>query len=524
MAQTVLSVVVEVEPASAEVLRGRIADLKTALSGDDTAGGEQYARLKAAVPALHFMALTIFQDDQYDPILVLEANFDGAAGPFWAQLESAIGERLRDLLRCAKPPRDDDLALFEAVTRDGSRAPVAPLLEARTVRPAVFHQGNRGLDRARIEDEGRLYAAVQAELDTGAYAPGVTAEAIHAGLRGKLAPGFPTLGQTPPPRVSALENAADLVRLIGFALMVVLVLAVPGLILSRLFAPIPVLLAAAAVSVPLFLALPGLGELLPKLSLKLAASGAVAVAVLVALFAAIGALLPAPEGAPYGDRFRAWAIAFGLGLAWAVPTVLGVLVRLRGLERRDPPQDAPPLDPLEQRLIAAREDKIAQNHMGSVVHLKPGVLRAVVIRAGLWGLGLILRVTAHNGYLSSMRTIHFAHWGITGNGGRLMFFSNFDGSWESYLDDFIEKAHPGLTLAWSSGIGFPPTRFLILDGATQGRKFKAWARHSMAESLFWFSAYKSFTVNQIERQARIADGLRKPVLSPTEAAAWALDL
>ena len=41
-----------------------------------------------------------------------------------------------------------------------------------------------------------------------------------------------------------------------------------------------------------------------------------------------------------------------------------------------------------------------------------------------------------------------------------MFFSNFDHSWESYLDDFIEKAHGGLTLAWGSGVGFPPTRFL----------------------------------------------------------------
>jgi hypothetical protein len=35
-----------------------------------------------------------------------------------------------------------------------------------------------------------------------------------------------------------------------------------------------------------------------------------------------------------------------------------------------------------------------------------------------------------------------------------MFLSNFDNSWDSYLDDFIEKAHTGLTLAWGSGVGF----------------------------------------------------------------------
>ena len=112
-----------------------------------------------------------------------------------------------------------------------------------------------------------------------------------------------------------------------------------------------------------------------------------------------------------------------------------------------------------------------------------------------------------------MRTIHFAHWAFVSNGSRLMFFSNFDHNWESYLDDFI-KAHGGLTLAWGSCVGFPPTRFLVLDGASHGRQFKAWARHSMAVSRFWFSAYKDYTVDQIERHARIANGLRKPTLTP----------
>ncbi|WP_164209517.1 hypothetical protein, partial [Stenotrophomonas maltophilia] len=76
------------------------------------------------------------------------------------------------------------------------------------------------------------------------------------------------------------------------------------------------------------------------------------------------------------------------------------------------------------------------------------------------------------GYLGSMRTIHFAHWARVNNNSRLMFFSNFDQTWESYLDDFIEKAHAGLTLAWSCGVGFPPTRFLVKDGASHGRQFK----------------------------------------------------
>jgi hypothetical protein len=216
-------------------------------------------------------------------------------------------------------------------------------------------------------------------------------------------------------------------------------------------------------------------------------------------------------------------VALGLlsGLCLTLPALV---LWLRWLEQRDASHDAPLIDPDLLREMGQREDRVAQNHMGSVVLVKPGVLRMALFRTGHLGLGLVLRVVAIDGYLGSMRTVHFAHWAFVNNGSRLMFFSNFDHSWESYLDDFIEKAHGGLTLAWGSGIGFPPARFLVLDGASHGRKFKDWARHSMAVSRFWYSAYRDFTVDQIERNVRIADGLRKETLSEQEAAAWALDL
>jgi hypothetical protein len=59
--------------------------------------------------------------------------------------------------------------------------------------------------------------------------------------------------------------------------------------------------------------------------------------------------------------------------------------------------------------------------MESLVLIKPGVLRALVIRAGHRGLGLLLRVVARNGYLGSMRTIHFAHWAMVNNSSRPAF-------------------------------------------------------------------------------------------------------
>ena len=46
----------------------------------------------------------------------------------------------------------------------------------------------------------------------------------------------------------------------------------------------------------------------------------------------------------------------------------------------------------------------------------------------------------------------------------------------------------------------------------------------MSQSGFWFSAYKQYSVNQIERHARLANGLRRATLTPQEASAWAIDL
>jgi len=229
-------------------------------------------------------------------------------------------------------------------------------------------------------------------------------------------------------------------------------------------------------------------------------------------------------GLPWPHALRGGLRTLLLGLATVPLSLLVIVGWLRYLEMRDSSHDDPPIDEEVMRQMAQREDWIPQNHMGSVVLVRPGILRTIIVHAGHLGLGLMLRVVATNGYLGSMRTVHFAHWAFVNNGSRLMFFSNFDQSWESYLDDFIEKAHDGLTLAWGCGVGFPPTRFLIQDGASHGRKFKAWARHSMAISRFWYSAYRDLTVDQIERNNRIADGLRRVTLSEKDAAAWINDL
>jgi hypothetical protein len=348
-----------------------------------------------------------------------------------------------------------------------------------------------------------------------------------------------------------VESAGDILRLLGYLFLVLVVLSIPGIAVASI-APWPrflILLVAMTALVCLLLYLmrappPGkatptrTGGLTPAslstenelTSLAHPVTLAAVVLAFLAFYVFVAALIAAGLGVlliglPFHELWWPTVRVVALGLLSGLCLVFPALVLwLRWLEQRDSSHDAPPIDPCLLREMGQLEDRVAQNHMGSVVLVKPGILRMALVRAGHLGLDLIVRVVATDGYLGSMRTIHFAHWAFVNNGSRLMFFSNFDDSWESYLDDFIEKAHGGLTLAWSSGVGFPPTRFLVLDGASHGRQFKAWARHSMAVNRFWFSAYKDYTVNQIDRQARIADGLRKATLTPEEAARWVRDL
>jgi len=158
-----------------------------------------------------------------------------------------------------------------------------------------------------------------------------------------------------------------------------------------------------------------------------------------------------------------------------------------------------------------------QNHMASITVVKPGWLRRATLWLVLWAVNLLARARATHGELSGIPSIHFAHWSMIDNGRRLLFLSNFDGSWENYLDDFIDKASIGLTGVWSNTLKFPRTYFLVFGGASDGPRFKAVARDSQTVTNAWYSAYWDQTVQGIDNNSSIRENLLKPL--NTEAAA-----
>jgi hypothetical protein len=523
MRQTIVSVVLTVSPAEYASLREAIDRVRQAVAGPDGA----FPMLKQAIPTLHFLSIVAFDAragvaDAYPPerpLLVLEANFDGAAGPFWATLETPMGEHIRGLLRFCEPPSGPTEAMFAAVTRAGARAPVAPLLERLSVFPAARHAGARGYSQVRIQRHDALFRAAEAALPPPAPVVAGGATAIHAWLREGMLPQFPWLGTSFEPPISAGEEAVDGWMFWLFVLGAVVCAALPWLLLGRLLHPAAATVVALAAAILCLTRLQDIGDLV-------APDGQKGSPVLWSQIAGVlGLVMLLPLFLLNSGLFARLLLL----LAGVLASVLILVAALRQREQQDlrlhPPPDAKP-DPVLVRQLEAWEDchLAGADHMGSAVTIKAGKFRGFLIRFAMTALTLALRHWATDGYLQSMRTIHFAHWAIVDGGRRLLFFSNFDGSWESYLDDFIEKAHAGLTLAWGNCVGFPPPRYLLLDGAMQGRKFKNWARSSMTPSTFWYAAYPNLTVNQIMRQADVARGLCSPRLSAADAAAWVKEL
>ena len=181
------------------------------------------------------------------------------------------------------------------------------------------------------------------------------------------------------------------------------------------------------------------------------------------------------------QRTNAWRniLLFGLValpvLIFALPLLLIYLIFLRRHEIKD--AHGPPSPPLkvDPRLFQ-HEDVFVMNHLTTLVNVKAGVFRLRTLKFVLWLIDILAKIFFVTGNLGGIPTIHFARWILMENDRRLLFFSNYDGSWASYLGDFVDKANYGLTAVWSNTERFPPASFLFFGGAEHIEAFKAWSR------------------------------------------------
>jgi deferrochelatase/peroxidase EfeB len=226
-----------------------------------------------------------------------------------------------------------------------------------------------------------------------------------------------------------------------------------------------------------------------------------------------------------GFTERGLLSALGCAVAVALITVavfavaaLLIFVAFRRREDTEIPIDRPP-DAGAVVAIMRRENHIAQNHLAALSVMKPGWLRRFTLRLSLWATVQLVGSSFRAGYLGDLGTINFARWVMVPGTGDLLFLSNYGGSWESYLEDFITKAHSGLTGIWSNTVGFPRASYLFMDGATDGDRFKRWARRQQIPTAFWYSAYPGVTTANIRTNAAIRQGVGA-VMTEDEAQGW----
>jgi len=169
------------------------------------------------------------------------------------------------------------------------------------------------------------------------------------------------------------------------------------------------------------------------------------------------------------------------------------------------------------------------NHIVSLTEIRaPFVWHAVWLR--LW-LGVITwfgRWCFVNGVLGKATGIKYGHWHVVDGGRRLLFCSNYDGSFGGYLGEFIAGATVGVNLFWrrtrllprraaapghpavQHARDFPPTRSLAwLGGCEHEQWFKTYARDSMLPHLYLYQAY-AHSQAEIERATRLRDALFGP--------------
>jgi hypothetical protein len=228
---------------------------------------------------------------------------------------------------------------------------------------------------------------------------------------------------------------------------------------------------------------------------------------------------------PMGWRIRNTLHLIGMPLLALLASPLLLLLspilifRLRQLETTDAELCAP-VDQAYSDALAGLEDHDVTNQFTAMGSLKPGRFRLWNLIGILTTVEYAARHIVRPGRLGRIRTIHFARWVFLDGRKRMVFFSNYDGTVESYMDDFINKTGFGLNAVFSNGIGYPRTNWLVQDGCANEQSYKMFLRRHTLPTQVWYKAYPGLTAIDLERNRRIREGLQSTSMSNQDARDW----
>lgn len=148
--------------------------------------------------------------------------------------------------------------------------------------------------------------------------------------------------------------------------------------------------------------------------------------------------------------------------------------------------------------------------MNAITPMK--VWRTPILRALFFILGAIKPLQAN---LKNLSFIHFARWVIIRRNqfphlsdeqprenlhyDYMIFFSNFNGTWNQYIDAFSAVLSTGLNAIWRWSEKFP--------GAVPVTPFKDYIRLVQFDTDYYYDCYPKATTNDVKAALRVCDAL-----------------
>ena len=460
MNQTLVTIIANIPGAHVDEARRLVEALGNPARGPVHEALESLASEEGEL-AVHFASITVFPATRGGGHLIFEFSADGDQGALLSALAERMGPSVGPAFDLAADRGDAPLERYWA-------SHIVTVGQGFFDNPGVLFAGTPGLTVRRIRAErtlrDRLFAFVEEQdrIESSALARLTTIRA-----RVKADPAF--LWALAPEDAEALHEERSILEAVREI--------VPAVAKTYLWP----------------LAIPPIAVLLIVLAKDFSMSG-----LSRALMSAFVAALATAVG----------FIALGLA-AYAV---------FRRRENSELPDDQAPDASAIARIIE-RENHATQNHLAALSVMKPGWIRKLTLRAALAAIAKLATHLYRPGWLGTLGTIHFARWVMVPGTGDLIFLSNYGGSFESYLEDFITKAHDGLTAVWSNTVGFPKAANLIQLGASDGDRFKRWARRQQVPTGCWYTAYPDLTTTHVRTNAAIRQGLAT-ILTEEEAVRW----
>jgi hypothetical protein len=149
----------------------------------------------------------------------------------------------------------------------------------------------------------------------------------------------------------------------------------------------------------------------------------------------------------------------------------------------------------------------AMNAISPMKPWKTWIVRAFFLYLGHW--------PSAGGDLVNLSFIHFARWVIVRRDqfprvtdkqrpdslryDYLLFFSNFNGTWNQYIDAFSAVLSAGLDVIWHWSEKFP--------GAVPVTPFKEYITRGQVETDYYYTAYPHATTNDVKAALRVQSAL-----------------